>query len=213
MQHRLFSVFAFVACAFLGATAQAQTAPEELIRSISTGVLDEIKADRSLQTGDFERLNSLVDRRVMPHVNFSRMTALAVGRNWRSASTEQQKELMTEFRRLLLLTYSDAVRKVTDTSIEIKPVRAQPNDDEIIVRTRVMRPGKEPIQLDYRLEKSGSGWKIFDLNVLGLWLVEHYRSQFAQVVTAGGIDGLIKSLKDKNQDLGLLASGKKRTEN
>ena len=190
------------------ATAQ-QTPPDELVRTISQGVLDEIKADRTLQTGDIDRLNSLVDRRVMPHINFSRMTSLAVGRNWRSASPDQQKVLMAEFRRLLLLTYADAMRQVTDTSIQIRPLRAKPDDDEVIVRTQVLRPGKESIQLDYRLEKSTSGWRIYDINVLGLWLVEHYRNQFAQVVSASGIDGLIRSMQDKNQSLMASASGRR----
>lgn len=221
IQHKFFSEIAVAAALLLGGliSVQAQTqaqnamAPDELVRSISTGVLDEVKADRTLQSGNIERLNSLVERRVMPHVNFSRMTALAVGRNWRAASTDQQKVLMTEFHRLLLLTYADALRQVTDTTIQIKPVRARSDDDEIIVRTQVLRPGKEPIQLDYRLEKSGAGWKIFDLNVLGLWLVEHYRNQFAQVVTANGIDGLIKSLQEKNQNLASMASSKKSASN
>lgn len=181
--------------------ALAQSTPEDLIMSVSQGVLDEIKADRTIQTGDFERLNVLVDKRVMPHVDFARMTALAVGRNWRSASPEQQKIIMNEFRRLLLLTYSDAVRQVTDTTIQLRPSRNKPDESEVVVRTAVLRPGKEAIQLDYRLEKSGTTWKIFDLNVMGLWLVENYRSQFAQMVTTGGIDGLIKSIKEKNQQL------------
>jgi len=142
-----------------------------------------------------------VDKRVMPHVNFARMTALAVGRNWRSATPDQQQQIMNEFRHLLLLTYSGALREVSDTSVRLMPLRAKPEDTIVIVRTQVLRPGKEAIQLDYRLEKSGDGWKIFDLNVLGLWLVEHYRNQFAQVVTASGIDGLIKSIQEKNQSL------------
>jgi phospholipid transport system substrate-binding protein len=208
--HRFRSLLLAAMLAGVAGVAMAQqTPPDELIRTLSQGVLDEIKADRTLQTGDIDRLNSLVDRRVMPHINFSRMTALAVGRNWRSASPDQQKVLMAEFRRLLLLTYADAMRQVTDTSIQIRPVRSKPDDDEVIVRTQVLRPGKEAIQLDYRLEKSPSGWRIYDINVLGLWLVEHYRNQFAQVVTASGIDGLIRSMQDKNQSLMASASGRR----
>ena len=188
--------------------AQATAAPDELIRTVTQGVLDQIRSDRSLQTGSIERLNTLVDQRVMPYVNFQRMTALAVGRNWRQATPDQQQQLMTEFRRLLLLTYADAVRQVTDTTIQIRPMRSKPDDDEVIVRTQVLRPGKEAIQLDYRLEKSGASWKIFDLNILGLWLVEHYRNQFTQVVGASGIDGLIKSLQDKNRTLAANAGGR-----
>lgn len=196
-----------VALAFFGTAAplhaqpSAQTAPDELIRQVSQGVLNEIKADRSLQSGDIERLNRLVDQRVMPYVNFQRMTALSVGRNWRQATPEQQQQLMTEFRRLLLLTYADAVRQVTDTTIEIRPMRSKPTDDDVVVRTQVVRPGKEAIQLDYRLEKTPAGWRIYDFNVLGLWLIESYRNQFTQVVSASGIDGLIRDLQTKNKSL------------
>ncbi|MBU3725131.1 MAG: ABC transporter substrate-binding protein [Burkholderiaceae bacterium] len=190
-----------ISCWLMSVGLHAQTAPDELIRSVSQGVLDEIKTDRSLQTGDIERLNLLVDKKVLPYVDFQRMTALAVGRNWRTASPDQQKMLMTEFRRLLLLTYSGAVRQVTDTTIQVRPMRSKPEDDEVIVRTQILRPGTEAVQLDYRLQKSPTGWKIFDMNVMGLWLVEHYRNQFTQVVGAGGIDGLIQSLRDKNQSL------------
>ena len=193
----------------LTSLANAQSAPDQLILNISQGVLDEIKADRSLQSADINRLNNLVDKRVMPHVNFQRMTALSVGRNWRSASPEQQRILMVEFRRLLLLTYADAVRQVTDTQIQVRPMRSKPEDTEVIVRTQVLRPGKEAIQLDYRLEKADGGWKIFDLNILGLWLVEHYRNQFQQVVGASGIDGLIRALQDKNQSLAASAGAKR----
>lgn len=206
MQVFLKALLIFFASSFLAGAAVSQTSPEALILSVSQGVLDEVKADRTLQSGDIGRLNQLVDKRVMPHVNFARMTALAVGRNWRSATPEQQARIMAEFRQLLLLTYADAVRQVSDTSVKVLPLRAKPEDTVVIVRTQVMRPGQEPIQLDYRMEKSADGWKIFDLNVLGLWLVEHYRSQFAQVVSTSGIDGLIRSIQEKNQSLSRSAS-------
>lgn len=199
-----------VLTAAISVSAQnAQMPPDELVRTVSQGVLDEIKADRSLQTGDIERLNALVDKRVMPYVNFQRMTALAVGRNWRAATPDQQAALQTEFRRLLLLTYADAVRQVTDTTIQVRPMRSAPADQEVIVRTQVLRPGKEAIQLDYRLQQTAAGWKIFDLNILGLWLIEHYRNQFTQVVGASGIDGLIKSLRDKNKSLAETATAQR----
>lgn len=209
MQAFLKASIALLSCLFFSANALAQTSPEALILSVSQGVLDEVKADRTLQTGDIARLNQLVDKRVMPHVNFARMTALAVGRNWRSATPDQQDRIMKEFRQLLLLTYSGAVREITDTTIQVRPTRAKPEDTVVIVRTQVLRPGKEPIQLDYRMEKSGDSWKVFDLNVLGLWLVEHYRSQFAQVVSASGIDGLIKSIQEKNQSLSQTVAAKR----
>ncbi len=206
---KILAALGVVMLANVASAQNAQTPPDELVRTVSQGVLDEIKADRTLQTGNLDRLNALVDKRVMPYVNFQRMTALAVGRNWRAATPEQQAALQTEFRRLLLLTYADAVRQVTDTTIQVRPMRSAPTDEEVIVRTQVLRPGKEPIQLDYRLQKTPAGWKIFDLNILGLWLIEHYRNQFAQVVGASGIDGLIKSLKEKNQSLAQTATAQR----
>jgi phospholipid transport system substrate-binding protein len=203
-------LFAGLFAVVTSVTAQtADMPPDELVRTLSQGVLNEVKADRTLQTGDIERLNALVDKRVMPFVNFQRMTALAVGRNWRAATPEQQAALQTEFRRLLLLTYADAVRQVTDTTIQVRPMRSSPKDEEVIVRTQVVRPGKEPIQLDYRLQKTAAGWKIFDLNILGLWLIEHYRNQFTQVVGASGIDGLIRTLRDKNKSLAETATAQR----
>ncbi|MEY4083189.1 MAG: hypothetical protein RL483_558 [Pseudomonadota bacterium] len=186
--------------------AQAATGPDALIKSVTQDILDTIRKDRSLQAGDLTRLNTLVDQRVMPVVNFSRMTALTVGVHWRRATPEQQDKLMTAFRELLLLTYADALKQVQDTTVQVRPARYAPEDTDVIVRTFVVRTGKEPIQLDYRLEKSGSGWKIYDFNVLGLWLVDHYRSQFGQLASARGIDGLIAALNAKNQSLRKLAA-------
>ena len=183
----------------VAAPAIAQESPDALIRRLSTEVLDRIRSDKDLQAGDFKKLSDLVDATVMPHVNFQRMTALSVGRNWRSASPEQQKQLMNEFRVLLLRTYSGALSSVKDQSIRMKPLRADAADTGVIVRSEVAQPRGEPIQLDYRMEKASDGWKIYDVNVLGVWLVETYRGQFAQEVGARGIDGLIKSLVDKNR--------------
>jgi phospholipid transport system substrate-binding protein len=179
--------------------AAAPEAPDALIRRLSADVLERIRADKDIQAGDFRKLSEFVDTVVMPHVNFQRMTALAVGRNWRSATPEQQKQLMTEFRVLLLRTYSGALGSVKDQSVRMKPLRADPADTEVIVRSEVVVPRGEPVQLDYRLEKAGESWRIYDVNVLGVWLVETYRSQFAQEVAARGIDGLIRSLADKNR--------------
>jgi phospholipid transport system substrate-binding protein len=163
----------------------------------------------SLQQRDLRRISELVDQKVMPVVNFSRMTALAVGRHWRSASPEQQQKLVIAFRDLLVLTYSEALRYVQESTIEIRPARYLPTDEDVVVRTLLLRSGKEPIPLDYRLQKTAEGWKIYDFNVLGLWIVEHYRSQFGQLVSAKGIDGLIQSLEQKNQALRqAMASGK-----
>jgi phospholipid transport system substrate-binding protein len=181
------------------AALAAPEAPDALIRRLSVEVLDRIRADKEIQAGDFRKLSDFVDAVVMPHVNFQRMTALAVGRNWRSATPEQQKQLMNEFRVLLLRTYSGALGSVKDQTVRMKPLRADPADTEVIVRSEVVVPRGEPVQLDYRLEKAGDSWRIYDVNVLGVWLVETYRGQFAQEVAARGIDGLIRSLVDKNR--------------
>ena len=180
------------------AVAFAAEAPEVLIERLSNEVLERIRNDKDLQAGEFAKVSGFVDTIVMPHVDFKRMTALAVGRNWRSATPEQQQRLMTEFRVLLIRTYSGALSGAKDRSVRMKPMRSAPEDNQVIVRTQVLQPRADPLQLDYRLEKTDGAWKIYDVNVLGVWLVETYRNQFAQEVSAGGIDGLIKSLSDKN---------------
>lgn len=180
------------------AWAQADKAPEVLIKEVSTGVLDAVKADKSIQAGDVQKVIALVETRVMPHVNFQRMTASAVGRSWRQATPEQKTKLQDEFKTLLVRTYSGALAQVKDQTIEMKPLRASPSDTEVVVRSEVRGKG-EPIQLDYRMEKAEGGWKIYDVNVLGIWLVDNYRSSFAQEISAGGIDGLIAKLAERNK--------------
>jgi phospholipid transport system substrate-binding protein len=176
----------------------AQSTPDALIKQVSTEVIDTIKGDKTLQTGDVSKIISLVDTKVMPHVNFQRMTAAAVGRNWRTATPEQQKRLQEEFKTLLVRTYAGALTQVKDQTVQLKPLRAAAEDTEVVVRTEVKGKG-EPIQLDYRLEKADAAWKIYDVNVLGVWLVEQYRGQFAQDISSGGIDGLITKLAERNK--------------
>ncbi|MFZ9983094.1 MAG: MlaC/ttg2D family ABC transporter substrate-binding protein [Burkholderiaceae bacterium] len=185
----------------LASAQQRVASPDDLIKVVTQDILDTVRADRSLQQGDLNRMNALVDQRVMPVVDFSKMTALTVGIHWRRASPAQQEQLMAAFRELLLLTYADALRQVQDTTVQVRPARYAPEDQDVVVRTFVLRTGKEPIQLDYRLHKTPAGWKIYDFNVLGLWLVDHYRSQFSQLVGARGIDGLIAALQSKNKSL------------
>jgi phospholipid transport system substrate-binding protein len=182
------------------AAAEAM-APDKMIEMLSNQILERIRADKELQGGDIRKLSQFVDETVMPNVNFERMTALSVGRNWRQATPEQQKQLMTEFRALLLRTYAGALSAVKDQTVRMKPFRASPDDAEVIVRSEIVQSRGDPVQLDYRLEKSqgGAGWRIYDLNVLGVWLVETYRNQFSQEISAKGIDGLIKSLADRNR--------------
>jgi phospholipid transport system substrate-binding protein len=179
------------------AVAQTTT-PDALIKQVSTEVIDTIKGDKTLQSGDVSKIIALVDTKVMPHVNFQRMTAAAVGRNWRTATPEQQKRLQEEFKTLLVRTYAGALTQVKDQTVQLRPMRAAAEDTEVVVRTEVKGKG-EPIQLDYRLEKADAGWKIYDVNVLGVWLVEQYRGQFAQDISSGGIDGLIAKLSERNK--------------
>jgi phospholipid transport system substrate-binding protein len=181
------------------AMAQAPEAPDVLIKRLSSEVLETIKTDKGIQSGDTSKVIALVDSKIMPNVNFARMTASAVGRNWRQATPEQQKRLQEEFKVLLVRTYSGALSEVKDQTINMKPLRSAPEDTEVIVRTEVKGRG-DPIQLDYRMEKAATGWKIYDLNVLGVWLVETYRAQFAQEISATGVDGLVAKLSERNKN-------------
>lgn len=184
-----------LSCAF--AQAQATKAPDALIKEVSTDVLDSVRNDKSIKDGDVQKVVALVDAKVMPHVNFQRMTASAVGRYWRQATPEQQKKLQDEFKVLLVRTYSGALAQVRDQTVQLKPMRAAPEDKEVVVRTEIRGRG-DPIQLDYRLEQVAGGWKIYDVNVLGIWLVENYRNTFSQEIGANGIDGLIAKLAERN---------------
>ena len=196
-------LLALVATSWSASTyAQTQEeAPDALIKRVSNEVLDVIKADKSVRTGDLTKVIALVDARIMPNVNFQRMTAAAVGPAWRQATPEQQKLLQDEFKILLVRTYAGALAEVTDQTIAVKPLRGGADDKEVVVRTEIRGRG-EPIQLDYRMEKpavAGGTWRIYNLNVLGVWLVENYRSQFAQQINSKGIDGLIAVLTERNK--------------
>lgn len=196
---RLIAVLAVASTPLLPSLAlAADEAPDALVQRISGEVMSAVKADAAIQKGDVNRIMALVDSKIMPNVNFSRMTASAVGRFWRQATPAQQKQLQDEFKTLLVRTYSGALGEVKDQTVSFKPLRAKPEDTEVVVRSEVRGRG-EPIQLDYRLEKTTEGWKIYDLNVLGVWLVETYKTQFAQEINTKGIDGLIASLVQRNK--------------
>lgn len=194
------------AAALLGGFAPlaqaADEAPDALIKRLSDEVLAAIKADKAIQAGDTERIIALVDSKVMPNVDFRRMVAAAVGPAWRQATPAQQKRLQEEFKMLLVRTYSGALAQVNDQTISVKPLRGgTPTDEEVVVRSEIRGRG-DPIQLDYRLQKTpgeGAGWKIYNLNVLGVWLVDTYRSQFAPEINAKGVDGLIASMAERNK--------------
>ncbi|MFC5472943.1 MlaC/ttg2D family ABC transporter substrate-binding protein [Paraherbaspirillum soli] len=197
----------FGSLAFSGASF-AQEAPDALVKRISLDVLNTAKADKSIQGGNKERIKALVEEKIMPYVNFEHTTALAAGRYWREATPEQQKQLIEQFRILLIRTYSGAFSQVHDQTIELKPMRSDAADTDVIVRSAVVQSGREPIQLDYHMEKIGAGWKIYDVNVLGAWLVETYKGTFASEIGKSGIDGLIKTLTEKNQKLAAAKAAK-----
>jgi phospholipid transport system substrate-binding protein len=186
------------------ALAQSAEAPDVLIKRISSEVIESVRTDTSIQAGDLKKVTELVDAKILPHTNFERMTAMAAGRNWRAATPEQQKRLQGEFKQLLIRTYAGAMVQIKDQKLDVKPLRAAVEDTEVVVRSQVIGKG-DPIQLDYRMEKTAGGWKVYDLNVLGVWLVESYRNQFQNEITKGGLDGLITTLSDRNK----LLAGKK----
>jgi phospholipid transport system substrate-binding protein len=176
-------------------------APDALIDRLTKEALDTIEKDPSVRAGDVGRIMQLLDEKVMPHLDFQRMTASAVGPGWRQATPEQRKRLEEEFKKLLVRTYAGAMSQAKNLTFSVKPLRASPDDKEVVVRTLIKGRG-DPAQLDYRLEKTpgvGAGWKIFNLNVLGVWLVDTYRSQFAAEINATGVDGLIATLAARNK--------------
>ena len=181
--------------------AFAQEAPDVLIKRVSEEVLAVAKTDKQIQAGNQDRIMEVVRAKVLPHVNFQRMTQLTAGRYWREATPEQQSALTNEFKTLLIYTYAGAVAQIRNQTLEFKPMRAAQDDTEVEVRTAVIQSRGEPIQLNYRLEKGPNGWKIVDVNILGAWLVQTYRNSFAAEIQRGGIDGLIKTLAERNKQL------------
>lgn len=209
---RIFLRQAFALMAIAAATVAAPVAhaedeaPDVMIKRLLSDVLESIKADKAIRTGDIASTVALVDSRIMPHVNFQRMTASVVGPVWRQTTPEQQKRLQEEFKILLVRAYAGTLAQLKDQTISMKPLKAAVEDKEVLVRAEI-KGGGETIQLDYRLEKGtgqGAGWRIYNLNVMGVWLVETYRSQFAQEINAKGVDGLIGVLSERNK-----ANGKK----
>ena len=189
------------AAAFVRPVQAADEAPDALVKRLTTDVLQTIKSDKSIKAGYINKIMLLVDSKIMPNVNFQRMTASAVGPAWRQATPEQQQRLQEEFKKLLVRTYAGALDQVTDQEVTVRPFRGSAEDKEVLVRTEVRGSG-EPVQLDYRLEKTPGevgGWKIYNLNVLGIWLVDTYRTQFTQEINSKGIDGLIASLAARNK--------------
>lgn len=185
----------------LGSATHAQTAqgaPDAFVKALAEDLLTTIKADKAIMAGDPQRVNALVSEKILPNINLAKMTQSAVGRNWSKASPEQQATLQKEFRTLLQRTYGGALSLAKDATLQMRPLRAAADDLDVVVRTNVIVPKGEPIGVDYRMEKIGGSWKVYDLNVAGSWLVQNYQGVFNKEVDANGIDGLIKFLQSRN---------------
>ena len=183
-----------------GVQAQNPDTPDGLVKLVVEDVMNTIKNDKAIQSGDLRKINALVDQKILPHCNFQKTTQLSMGRNWAKASPQQQTQITQEFKTLLIRIYGGALAQVKDQKVQYKPFRAAADDTDVIVKTAVIGKG-EPIQLDYRLEKTANGWKVYDINILGAWLVESYRNQFNDQISKGGIDGLIQFLQQRNNAL------------
>jgi phospholipid transport system substrate-binding protein len=189
---------ALLLCAFAPA-AQAQEAPDAMVKRVSQDMLATIKGDPLIQAGNEARIREVIEVKLIPHFDFPRMTALAMGKNWRAATPEQQQRVADEFKTLLVRTYSGALTKYRDETIDYKPLRMNPSDTDVTVRTVVVKSGGQPIQIDYSLTKGADGWKVFDVVIGGVSLVTNYRDEFNNQVQNGGVDGLIKTLSDRNK--------------
>jgi phospholipid transport system substrate-binding protein len=195
-----FRIFATLALAALTASsALAQESPDALVKRISQETIAAIKADPKIAAGDPVRVREVIEQKLLPNFDFNRMTALAMGRNWRQATPDQQQKLVTEFRTLLVRTYSNALTQYRDEKLDVKPVRADANATEVTVKSEVVREGRAPLQIDYAMAKTPQGWKAYDVIVGGVSLVTNYRDDFNEQVKTGGIDGLIKTLAEKNK--------------
>jgi phospholipid transport system substrate-binding protein len=183
------------------ARVAAQEAPDALVKRISTEVIDAAKSSKDIQAGNQQKARDLVEAKILPYVDFKRMTALATGRYWLTATPNQQNELTNTFRSLLIYTYSGALSQVKDQKVGVRPLRAAQSDVDVEVYSKISQPRGEPIALNYRLEKLVGGWKIYDVNIMGAWLIQTYKGTFASEISKGGIDGLIKTLAEKNKSI------------
>ncbi len=185
-----------------GASAQVvdQSTPDGLIKTVVSDVMASVKSDPEIQKGNIPRIVDLVEKKIVPYTDMRRTTEMAMGPNWKKATPEQQAQLVSEFKNLLIRTYSGALSQLRDQTIQFKPLRAAPDDKEVVVKTVVIGRG-DPVPLDYRLEKTANGWRVYDMNIMGVWLVEAYRNQFANQIGQNGVEGLVKFLQDRNKQL------------
>jgi len=177
-----------------------QSTPDGLIKTVVSDVMASVKSDPEIQKGNIPRIVDLVEKKIVPYTDMRRTTEMAMGPNWKKATPEQQTQLVSEFKNLLIRTYSGALSQLRDQTIQFKPLRAAPDDKEVVVKTVVIGRG-DPVPLDYRLEKTANGWRVYDMNIMGVWLVEAYRNQFANQISQNGVEGLVKFLQDRNKQL------------
>jgi phospholipid transport system substrate-binding protein len=201
MKNLLIGLAISCCAAVLPAAAAEVMPPDALAKSVTDDVLVVLRADKDIQSGNTKKVIELVENKVLPHFNFTRMTRLAVGANWRQASPEQQKQLTNEFRTLLVQTYAATLTAYRDQKVEFRPLRVQPSDTEVLVKSSIIQSAGKPVTVDYRMEKTDNGWKVYDVVVADLSLVQNYRGTFNSEVQKGGVDGLIKALADKNKQL------------
>ncbi|MGE5523684.1 MAG: phospholipid-binding protein MlaC [Rhodospirillaceae bacterium] len=199
MKNRLVAVLLACACWAAQPSIAADMAPDALAKSVTDEVLEAVRADKDLQSGNSQKVLQLVEAKVLPHFNFTRMTQLAMGKNWRQAQPEQQKALVNEFRTLLVRTYTAAFSGYKNQTIDYRPLKLAPTDTDATVKSVINQPGAQPIAVDYSMEKTGQGWKVYDVKIEGISLVDNYRSTFNTEVQKNGVDGLIKALADKNK--------------
>lgn len=199
-------LFAFLFACLMAVSVWAEEAPDALVKRVSEEVLEIVHKDKDIQNGHLKKVLELVDSKILPYFNFQHMTALAVGKDWRKATPQQQQQLMSEFKSLLVRTYSNALTSYRDQTIRYKPFKSNAGDTDALVRTEIVQPGNKAVPVDYSLEKIDGGWKVYDVSVAGISLVTNYRESFAQEVRNGGIEGLIQAVASKNKSLELASS-------
>jgi phospholipid transport system substrate-binding protein len=189
-----------ISCTAFAQTPDQATPPDALIKMVVTDVMASVKSDPDIQKGNIPKIVELVEKKIVPYTDMIRTTEMAMGPNWKKATPEQQNQLVMEFKNLLIRTYSGALSQLRDQTVQFKALRAAPDDKEVVVKTVVLGRG-DPVPLDYRLEKTDKGWKVYDMNIMGVWLIEAYRNQFSNQISQNGIDGLVKFLQDRNKQL------------
>lgn len=201
MMNAMKKLIPFVFSLFVASVAWSQESPDVLVQQVSSEVLEIIRSDKDIQSGNTQKVIELVDKKVLPHFNFPHMTALAVGKDWKRANPQQQQQLTAEFKTLLVRTYANALTGYKNQKLVYKPFKMAAGETDVLVRSEVLQPGGKPVQIDYSLEKIDAGWKVYDMTVAGISLVTNYRDQFAQEVRSGGLDGLIATIAAKNKSL------------